>query len=153
MAHLNRLMSCQSYLLVTVLIDSLGMLTLYVASSPSLSSHFLTLRNHYLIVPRIWSYVFVIDQSAICIYTRVTSGRTPVGTHLNTMSYLPRFDPQSLIRPWALAVFSQLAHSNSYNCQLLLLSPIMSSSSVTSVSQADIIKSSKPVHDVKVVTG
>src|SRR6266545_2472354 len=96
-------------------IDSLGMLTLHVASSLSLSSRFLTLCNHYLIILWIRSCVFVIDESSTCIYTRVTSGRTPVVIHLNTTSYLSRFDPQLLMcnALGSLAVFSQLAHSNS----------------------------------------
>src|SRR6266545_7099495 len=45
----------------------------------------------------------------------------------------------------SLALLLQLARSNSSNFQLLLLSPIMSSSSATSISQADIIQSSEPV--------
>src|SRR6266545_3210904 len=45
----------------------------------------------------------------------------------------------------SLALLLQLARSNSSNFQLLLLFPIMSSSSATSISQADIIQSSKPV--------
>src|SRR6266508_2958328 len=94
---------CLSYLLVTVPVLSSGMTTLYVSSTPSLSTSFmchvtyvmLTLPFHGI------SHMFVVAINQRSVYIPCLQlGEPQLELTCNTLNSLTCRTPQSLLHPW-----------------------------------------------------